>query len=180
MPYDPYSGELVRLRARDANDEPLFFEWVNDPEVTEHLLTRYPLSHTTEHEWIAANHQPGYADAGFAIEKLSDGRLIGNCGLHKTSPESRSAELGILVGDKSVWGQGFGTDAVLTLCRFGFEMMNLHRIELEVFAGNHRAYRVYERLGFVLEGTRRDGIFKAGRYHDLHIMSVLEGELRKP
>lgn len=178
MSYNPYSGELVRLRARDASDEPLLHAWVNDPAVTEHLLIRYPMSHATEHEWVAANHQPGYANAGFAIETLEDGKLIGNCGLQQTRPEDRHAVLGIFIGDRSCWGRGYGTDATRTLCRFGFEMMNLHRIELEVIDGNDRARAIYERLGFVHEGTRRDAIFKAGRYRDIHTMGLLEGELR--
>jgi RimJ/RimL family protein N-acetyltransferase len=178
MPYNPYCGELVRLRARDTSDEPLLHAWVNDPGVTEHLLIRYPMSHATEHEWIAANHQPGFANGGFAIETLEDGKLIGNCGLHQASPENRHAELGIFIGDRSYWGRGYGTDATRTLCRFGFEMMNLHRIELGVIEGNDRARAIYQRLGFVHEGTRRDAIYKAGRYRDIHIMSLLEGELR--
>lgn len=178
MVYNPYCGELVRLRARDAADEPVIHAWVNDPRVTEFLLIRYPMSHATEVDWISANHQPGYADAGFGIETLEDGKLIGNCGLHQSNPENRSATLGIMIGDTSYWGRGYGTDAMRTLCLVGFEMMNLHRIELEVIDGNDRARAIYGRLGFVHEGTRRDAIFKAGRYRDIHMMSLLEGELR--
>jgi len=57
-------------------------------------------------------------------------------------------------------------------------MMNLHRIELEVFADNARAVHVYEKVGFHMEGTRRRAIFKFGRYQDLHVMGLLEEELR--
>ncbi len=178
MPYNPYCGELVRLRARDASDEPLLYAWVNDPAATEYLTIRYPMSHATEHEWIAANHQPGYSTGDFAIETLEEGKLIGNCGLYQASAENRSASVGIMIGDTSYWGRGYGTDSMRTLCRFGFEMMNLHRIDLEVIDGNDRARSIYERVGFVHEGTRRDAIYKGGRYRDIHIMSLLKGELR--
>jgi RimJ/RimL family protein N-acetyltransferase len=57
-------------------------------------------------------------------------------------------------------------------------MMNLHRIELEVYANNHRARHVYEKLGFRLEVTKRQALYKFGEYHDIHVMGLLEGELR--
>jgi RimJ/RimL family protein N-acetyltransferase len=64
-----------------------------------------------------------------------------------------------------------------TLCRFGFESMSLHRIQLDVYAGNDRARHVYEKIGFRLEVTKRQAIYKFGRYLDVHIMGLLEGEL---
>ena len=62
--------------------------------------------------------------------------------------------------------------------RFGFEMMNLNRIHLDVFPENERAIRCYEKVGFAIEGRTREAIFKHGGYHDLILMSVLVGELK--
>jgi RimJ/RimL family protein N-acetyltransferase len=64
-----------------------------------------------------------------------------------------------------------------TVCRFGFEMMNLHRIDLTVFDWNTRAIRCYEKVGFQHEGVLRDGMFKAGRWNQLVYMGLLRGEL---
>jgi len=93
------------------------------------------------------------------------------------SPENRSATLGIAIGDKDSWDGGFGTDTMRTVCRFGFEMMNLHRIELEVYASKARARHVYEKVGFAVEGTRRDGVFKFGADQNVVVMGLIEGEL---
>ena len=172
-----FEGRLIRLRARELEDAPLLYEWFNDPEVTEHLSLRYPLSHKRPREFIEKASDVGYGAASFAIETLA-GELIGGCDLDSTSPENRSASLGIAIGDKAYWDGGYGTDAMRTLCRFGFEMMNLHRIELEVYGNNHRARHVYEKVGFTLEVTKRQGTYKFGQYHDVHIMGLLEGELR--
>jgi len=174
----PFEGQLVRLRAREPEDAPLLYRWFNDPEVTEFLTMRYPLSIKSERDFIESVAKPDYSHAGFAIETLAESRLIGGIDLVKPSPENRSAELGIAIGDKSCWDGGYGTDAMRTLCRFGFEMMNLHRIQLEVYAPNDRARHVYEKVGFVVEGRLRDALFKYGRYHDILVMSLLEGELR--
>jgi RimJ/RimL family protein N-acetyltransferase len=172
-----FEGSLMRLRAREPEDAPLLYQWFNDPEVTEHLAMRYPLSMKTEREFIERVSSPGYAHASFAVETLADRRLIGGVGLLNASPESRCASLGIAIGDKTCWDGGYGTDTMRAVCRFGFEMMNLHRIELEVYADNERARHVYEKVGFVLEGCRRQALYKYGRYGDVLIMSLLEGEL---
>lgn len=178
-PPSPFEGRLIRLRAREPRDADQLHRWFNDPEVTRYLSLRYPVSHRTEAEFLADHGQPGYANASFAIEALLDSQLIGGADLRTSSPEDRCAELGIAIGDRTRWHGGYGTDAVATLCRFGFEMMNLHRIELWVFAENERAVRLYERLGFQREGTRRQAAWKFGRWHDLHLMALLEGELRE-
>jgi len=169
-------GKLVRLRARDPEDEPHLFQWFNDPEVTQYLTLRYPLSHAQEAEFIAKSASISYERASFAVETIAEKRLIGGVGLEHVSPENRGAVLGIAIGDKQFWDGGFGTDAMRVLCRFGFAMMNLHRIELEVFAENARAVHVYEKVGFRIEGTRRQASFKFGRYQDLHVMGLLEEE----
>lgn len=173
----PFEGRLVRLRAREPEDEPLLYAWFNDPEVTQHLTLRYPLSHRQEREFIESGSAPGYDHAGFAVETLADGTLIGGVSLEQVSPEKRSAVLGIAIGDKSRWDRGYGTDTMRTICRFGFETMNLHRIQLEVYADHARARRVYERVGFRVEGQLRDGTFRYGRYQDVVVMGLLEGEL---
>ncbi|MBK6317992.1 MAG: GNAT family N-acetyltransferase [Dehalococcoidia bacterium] len=177
MTTNPFEGRLIRLRAREPEDEPSLHEWFNDPEVTEHLALRYPLSHRTEREFIESVSDVGYARASFAVE-THDGRMIGGCGLENPSAENRTAVLGIAIGDKHFWDGGFGTDTMRVLCRFGFEMMNLHRIQLDVYGGNLRAIHVYEKVGFRREATKRQAVYKLGRYHHIHIMGLLEGELK--
>jgi RimJ/RimL family protein N-acetyltransferase len=172
----PFEGDLVRLRAHESEDIPIAHSWFNDAEVRRYLGRQYPFSIAAVRE--RAMGQPEYKHALFAVETLLDGRLIGDVGLFAAYPEARAATLGIQIGDKSCWDGGYGTDTMRTVCRFGFEMMNLHRIELDVYAENARARHVYEKIGFRLEGCRRDAIFKYGRYHDLLVMALLEGELR--
>lgn len=174
----PFEGRLVRLRAREPGDEPMLFRWFNDAEVTRHLSIRYPLSHAQEKEFIERVSSIGYNHASFAVETLADGRLIGGCGLEHQSAEDRSAVLGIAIGDKASWDGGYGTDTMRTLCRVGFEVMNLHRIQLDVYASNERAIHVYEKVGFTIEGRRRDAVYARGQYEDVIVMGLLEGELR--
>ena len=174
----PFEGALIRLRAREITDEPFIYRWLNDPEVTRHILVRYPFSHGEEEAYLRANSTPGYENLGLTIEDRADGHPIGTAALRRTSPENRSAGLAITIGEKSYWDGGYGTDTMRTLCRFGFETMNLHRIELDVFVTNARAIHVYEKIGFQREGLRREADFRFGAYRDIVMMSLLAGELR--
>ncbi|MGE5595716.1 MAG: GNAT family N-acetyltransferase [Hyphomicrobiales bacterium] len=173
---DPLEGELVRLRSPEPDDEPYYYRWINDPEVTEYLSVRYPMTHAQEREFAAG--VTTYDHAVFTVVTREDGRPIGNADLRQASPENRSAILGIMIGEREYRGRGYGTDTTRTICRFGFEMMNLHRIELGVFAENHRARHVYEGIGFREEAVLRQAYFRFGRYIDQVVMGLLEGELR--
>lgn len=171
-------GERVRLRAVEHEDVKKFFEWVNDPEVTIGLSLYLPMSITDEEKWFERVSARDQAEKPLAIE-LRGGenwRLIGNCAFFDIDHVARSAEFGIMIGDKSTWNQGLGTETVYLLLRHGFETLNLNRIFLRVYADNPRAKHAYEKAGFVHEGTQREAVFKRGKFGDIHMMSVLRGE----
>jgi RimJ/RimL family protein N-acetyltransferase len=91
---------------------------------------------------------------------------------------NRSAIVGIVIGDKSQWGKGYGTDAMRVLMRLAFDKMNLHRLALHVFDYNTRAIASYEKCGFKREGVLRGDHFARGKYHDTILMAILESEYR--
>ncbi|TPG89123.1 N-acetyltransferase [Brevibacillus laterosporus] len=65
------------------------------------------------------------------------------------------------------------------LLDYGFGILQLHRIELNVYSCNARAKHVYEKLGFVQEGIQRDFLFSDHEYHDSIMMSILAKEYRE-
>ncbi|HEY5638739.1 MAG TPA: GNAT family protein [Dehalococcoidia bacterium] len=169
-------GKLVRLRAVEPEDAENAFRWMNDREVTRNLMARYPFSLESEREWVKGAGKPlDFGNVRLAVE-TKEGVHIGHCGLHNGSAESRHAELGIMLGEKDYWGRGFGTDTMLTLLRFAFEQMNLHKVSLGVFEFNERGLAMYTKLGFVEEGRFREDLFQDGRYWDLVRMSILRRE----
>jgi RimJ/RimL family protein N-acetyltransferase len=172
-------GKLVRLRALESSDIERAYTWVNDREVTHYLMLRYPMSRSQEEKYLSESSSEGstFHDVRLAIETLG-GVHIGMTGLHRARPEDRSAELGIMIGDKSFWSSGYGTDTVQTLLRFGFDTMNLHKVALGVFEFNERAYACYRKCGFVDEGRFREEYFQNGRYWDVIRMSILRSEWR--
>lgn len=85
----------------------------------------------------------------------------------------------IEIGEKECWGRGYGTDALRTLVRFGFEEMNLNRIALDVYDFNERAIASYLKCGFIEEGRRRQDIYKGGRHIDVVMMALLRDDWEK-
>jgi len=101
---------------------------------------------------------------------------IGNTAFISILDIDRCAEIGIMLGEKTWWNKGYGTETMRTMLRHGFETLNLHRIWLQVYANNKRGIRAYEKAGFRHEGIYREGHYQAGKYHDVLLMSVLRQE----
>lgn len=176
-------GDQIRFRGIEKEDLPSFVRWLNDPEVKQGLSLLYPLSLAEEEEWFAAMLKKTPRERPMAIEIQPDPQkdiwiFVGNCGLFNIDWENRSAEIGIHIGEKGYWDQGFGTKAMRLLLKHGFDNMNLHRIYLRVYESNHRAIRSYEKAGFILEGKLREAQYIDGSYVDVLLMSVLRPEMQ--
>ena len=84
----------------------------------------------------------------------------------------RSATVAIQLGGDHV-GKGAGSEALGLAVGFGFRELGFNRIQLDVFAYNSRAIRAYEKVGFVIEGRRRQAMFHDGEFHDDLVMAIL-------
>lgn len=168
-------GQNVILRPLRLSDAPNFVRWFRDTQVTK-FLTRRRVTLKEERQWI--RQIPKHKEnAHFAIQ-TAGGQHIGSCGL-RSRPLDRNATLGIVIGDKKYWDHGYGSDAMHLLLRYGFTVMKLHRIDLDVYEYNRRAITVYKRLGFKQEGIKRQAVWHRKQFHDVISMSLLEPEWRR-
>lgn len=106
-------------------------------------------------------------------------KIVGEVVINDIYRNNRSANMRILINRKEYFNKGYGSEALILSLNYGFGMLNLHRIELEVFPFNERAIHVYEKIGFKREGIRRDGCYFNNKYYDMIIMSILEEEFRE-
>ena len=165
-PFEPTDAELYRRWRADAG--PMALAGWND---------RAPLSlaqSAARMDRLATDQGKDYYT--FMICLLSDNRPIGEVALSELDLRNGSAEVGIFIGEVDEWGKGYGTDAVSALVDFGFRELRLERIWLNVWTGNDRARRLYEKAGFVLEATLRNDRYEGGRYTSGHVMSILRDE----
>ncbi len=112
----------------------------------------------------------------FVICRLADDRRIGTIGLELIDTVNGNAALGIVVGEEGDRGAGYGTDAVNALVDLGFGEVRLERIWLDVYEGNDRAVRAYEKAGFAREAVLRKAAFHRGEHLDVIRMAILRDE----
>lgn len=115
----------------------------------------------------------------YAITVPGDPTYLGEVVLNNIDQINRSANFRIALASEKLFGKGYGTEATRLIIDFGFQSLKLHRIELEVYDFNPRAQHVYEKVGFVREGIRRDVLLWDGVYHSAIVMSILENEYKK-
>ena len=157
------TGELVRLREKRIEDAENDYGWRRDPELAGYDAAKpLTMSFTTFAATIAE--ELGYPQnhrRSFAIEELSGSRHIGNVMYYGYDSAQGEAELGITIGDRDYWSQGYGTDAVATMLRYLFEELGLRRVFLHTLTWNHRARECFLRAGFrrVREVTRGPHVF---------------------
>ena len=169
----------VYLRAGERGDVPLFVRWYTDLRTTRTLMMTSPMGEAMEERWFDRMVEAQGTDRFFfVICRRADDRPVGSIDLHDLDQRNGSASLGIAIGDPDDTGQGYGSDALIALLSFGFDQLRLERIELDVYAFNDRARAVYERVGFIHEGTMRRALYRDGTFHDVHRMAVLRDEWR--
>ncbi len=170
------SGEKVELGPLVREDMDRFFSWVNDYDIAKYLANVQGI-HTVEDEidWYDATRKDPNREI-FALLEKSTGRLIGNCALMHIDRIHRSAEFGILIGEKECWGKGYGREATVLVINYGFNTMNLHSVYLKLFSYMQDAQKMFERVGFKVVGTRRESRYFSGKYYDEIIMDLLNRE----
>lgn len=172
-------GERVQLRRHTVANRPAFQRWYADDEIARLLRhDQRALTHLQSRSYFDTIMLPASANGhAWAIHDRASGMLIGACALMDfEGAQHRSAYLRILIGEKSWWGHGYGTEATELVVREAFERLGLDEVKLEVFSTNERAVRAYRRVGFQQTGEHREWVGR-DRF-ELHVleMSLYRGE----
>jgi RimJ/RimL family protein N-acetyltransferase len=115
--------------------------------------------------------QPGV----FAVTLKENKKMIGTVELH-TYTKDYKAELGYTINPK-YWGNGYAYEAAKAVISWGFEKLNLKRIECTTFSTNYQSNRVCEKLGLRYEGMRKKGyLLYDGTTHDLECYAIVDDE----
>ncbi len=152
-------GKKIKLRDKELGDARQDYEWQMDWELAR--LDASPMTQSSFREYTADYavqlRSPNHARHIFAVVTLN-GRHIGNCSYYNLNETRREAELGIMIGDRAFWGQGYGTDAVNALLKYIFTETDLLQVHLKSLDWNLRAHRCFEGRGFTRCGYMyRDG-----------------------
>ena len=158
--------EIRRLRKEDLETR---VAWMNNPAIYESMHFDVPVMLDKTLEWFKGN-LGSKKRADLVVEDNDE--IVAFGGLTAINREVNKAELYIFVNPNAQKG-GIGTKATMLLCKYGFEELVLNKIYLETNEDNSAARRVYEKCGFVLEGTHReeyrtpDGVMLSRMYYGL-------------
>lgn len=178
---DPFPELLTpRLRLRELvpADAPALFGILADVDAMRWFGSDPPV-HVDQVEQLiaafAAGRQLPSPGTRWGIERRRDGRLVGSCGLFRWNRAWQSCVVGYELA-RDAWGAGLMRESLSAVLRWGFEHMDLHRVEAQVHPENDRSIALLRRLGFVEEGRLREAGFWLGAHHDLIQFSLLRRE----
>jgi RimJ/RimL family protein N-acetyltransferase len=157
-----------------------FHRWINDLEVmTTYSIRWSPKTEEGTEEWYTRVSQDRQAVA-FMVYQRAEMLPLGYTMLHNINHYHQIADFDIILGEKALWGQGYGTEATQLTLDYGFTALNLHSIMLTVRTFNERGLRAYERAGFRTFGRRREARQLAGQRYDVVYMECLVSEFQSP
>jgi putative acetyltransferase len=162
--------EEVRIRRAEPDDYPAYYEIFNhEKAVAGTLQIPYPSASV----WRQRLAEP--REGAYELVAVVGERVVGTLGLQTFHNRPRRAHAGTIgIGVHEEWqGKGIGSALVRAAVELADRWLNLRRIELEVFADNEPAIRLYERFGFEREGLLRQYAFRDGRYVDAYMMARL-------
>ena len=174
-----FTGKLVRLAAMNAEaDAEAFARWDVDSDYMRQLDSgpHLPSRAKKIKEAIEKEQSEDPNTIAFSVRTLADDRMIGFVAFDGINWQHGDTFVAIGIGDPAYRGNGYGTDAMRVMLRYGFRELNLQRIQLDAFSYNERAIKSYLKAGFVEEGRQRGMLLRDGRRWDFIYMGILREE----
>lgn len=172
-------GEKVSLGPLRRDLIPVYQRWMNDPVTLRAYDTLRPLTLEQVADWYDRQMQASDM-VRFTVYERVTGQPIGKTALYDLDFRNRCAEFGILIGEASARGKGYGTEATQLMLDYAFTALGLHNVRLEALAFNEPALRAYRKAGFKEFGRRREVYWMGGRWWDEVYMDCLSTEFTSP
>ena len=168
-------GKKIRLREKRLADVRADYRWQSDPELSK--LDAAPSLHMSFAlyllDYSAVIHEDSKHRFPLAVETL-DGKHIGNCTLYDIDEKHGEGQVGIMIGDKDYWNQGYGADVINTFTGYIFRNSSLNRLYLKTLDWNNRAQKCFTKCGFKQCGSLlRDG-------YNFMLMELYRDQWEKP
>ena len=134
---------------------------------------RYYVSETFEKQWVKKHIENQQNSVVFVVCEKKTDVIVGYVYLNDIDYQKRSCSFAKLLGNKDLWGKGYGTQATMLALYYAFYELGLERVEATQLLTNRASIRVNEKCGFKIEGTLRHAAFKNGQFVDLNLMGCL-------
>lgn len=177
--------ENIKLGSLSTSNLSYLSRWRN--ELMDNFRQWFYLNEVNQEEWFKSISKNDkyimlgvFADLTYVGEKHGkfSNALIGVVGLTYVDWVRRKAEASIYLA-KEYGGYGAGTLALKLLCEYGFNTVNLNRIYAEIYLYNEGSIRLFEKVGFKLEGELRESNYRFGKYSNSYVYGLLKNEFVK-
>lgn len=168
------------LRKIDKSDANSMLEYLSDKEVVKYYglapfkTIEDALSEISWYESIRSKK----SGIRWGITLKEKNEVIGSCGFFNMNLKHYRTEIGYEL-NKNYWGQGIASEALEAIIRYGFESMEIHRMEALIEPPNISSQRLVEKQGFLREGLLRNYEFTCGKFDDLYMYSMLKQDYDK-
>jgi ribosomal-protein-alanine N-acetyltransferase len=167
---------LREVRASDVNEN--YYRWMNDPEVTQYLETRY-IPQSMENIRRYVERMEGKTDEIFlAICLKESDQHIGNIKLGPINWIHRFADISLVIGEKEFWGKGLASEAIRLLAKFAFNILNLQKLKAGYYEKNIGSKKAFEKVGFKIEGVLRKQWQIGEKLQDEILLGLLRDEIK--
>jgi len=166
----------LKFRAITGNDLLMIMNWRTMPEVSAYMYTDFVPDIEKQRAWFRAiSKNTTRLDWIITV----DGEDVGLVSIVGIDSVNRRCEWAYYLASPSVRGKGIGKSVEMNVLAYVFETLNLNKLCCEVFCSNEIVIKIHEKYGSVVEGTRRQHIFKGGEFHDIVQMGILRGDYER-
>jgi [ribosomal protein S5]-alanine N-acetyltransferase len=166
--------KLRKITLEDVDD---MYYYGSNEDVSKFVTweTHKTLSDTKQFIEFVLNNYENKKVSPWGIEYKENGKFIGTIDFISWNTHHKIAEIGYVIS-QDYWGMGIATEAANELIKFGFNNMDLVRIQARCFVENKGSARVMEKIGMSFEGINRKGFFSKGKHQDIKMYSILKEE----
>ena len=164
------TGERVVLRRLEVSDvTDRYVEWMNDPEVTQFLESRFVTQTRDSVSDFVASALATPDLEFFAIVDRATQTHVGNIKLGPIDRNHMTADVGLMIGERVFWGKGYGTQAISLITQYAFDELGLCKVTAGAYSNNLGSIRAFEKAGWQVEGTRPNA-FRSGEGRVDHVL----------
>ncbi len=168
---------LRELRPEDAHGS--YYNWLNDKEISQYLETRFIPRSVAGLEKYIRDMDGNRNEILFGICLQETDEHIGNIKIGPINSVHRYADIGLLIGEKNQWGKGYASEAIGLICKFGFDILNLHKLKAGCYEDNIGSAKAFFKNGFSEEGRMKKQWFINNKYQDSLILGLLREDYLK-
>jgi len=171
-------GKKVALFNVDKGDLKQLMDWRNNAEFRKYFREYRELNTSLQERWYEEKVLRDPSTIMFSIRGLEDNKLLGCSGLVYIDWISRHADISLYVGwkDSYIDDEGYAEESCRLLINYGFKELSLNKLWTEIYAFDKKKKKLYDKVGFKVDGVLRENYFYNGKFWNSYILSILASE----